>query len=147
MGKDIGLKIKQLNNLLTKKTYEIFESDGFEFISHSGFQVLEYLDSNSEKSIFQKDIENALVINRATTSKMLKSMEEKGLIARGSDNEDARAKIVKLTAKGRKYLEHNFNKKEEYDKLLESSLTKKDLEAFDRIYENLRRVLETNWES
>lgn len=137
-----GLKIKHLNNLITKKTYALFTDDAYPFISHSGFLVIDYLYKNRDYEVTQKDIERALVINRATTSKMLLLLEQKGLILRTNSAEDARRKIVTLTEQGCNFRAHNIAKAEELNLFFSEVLSEEDFAAFDRLYEKLRKALD-----
>ena len=100
MQNDFGPKYKHLQNLITKKLYSLFAADGDSFVSQSGFQVIAYLHDHRDSQITQKDIEKALMINRATTSKMLRLLEQKGFITRDSNNDDGRSKVVGLTMAG-----------------------------------------------
>lgn len=142
METGLGLRIKHLNNLMTKRIYSVFASEDYPHISHSAFQVMEFLYKNSDREVTQKDIEKALVINRATTSKMLLLMEQKGVIQRISSKTDARSKVVILTEYGQNYREHNIAKSEEFDRYLATVLSEDEFEAFDRIYKKLRKALE-----
>lgn len=137
-----GLKIKHLNNLITKKVYALFTNDEYPFISHSSFLVIDYLYENKDHEVTQKDIEKALVINRATTSKMLLLLEQKGFISRMNSTEDARKKIVVLTERGHDFRMHNLMKAEELNQFFSEVLSEEDFIAFDRFYEKLRHALE-----
>lgn len=137
-----GLKIKHLNNLITKKTYALFTNDEYPFISHSGFLVIDYLYENREHEVTQKDIEKALVINRATTSKMLLLLEQKRFISRVNSTEDARQKIVVLTKQGYDFRTHNLMKEQELNQFFSEVLSEEDFTAFNRLYEKLRNALE-----
>lgn len=137
-----GLKIKHLNNLITKKIYALFTNDEYPFISHSSFLVIDYLYENQNHEVTQKDIEKALVINRATTSKMLLLLEQKGFISRMNSTEDARRKIVVLTERGHNFRTHNLMKAEELNQFFSEVLSEEDLIAFNQIYEKLRNALE-----
>lgn len=137
-----GMKYKHLQNLITKKLYVLFADGGNPFISQSSFQVLDYLSARNDRQTTQKDIEKALVINRATTSKMLMLLEQKGLISRANSPDDARQKIVVLTEDGEKLRIHNIEKQHEFDTFLEGVLSDEDFKAFDRIYEKMRNALE-----
>ena len=138
---DFGPKYKHLQNLITKKLYSLLAVDGDSFVSQSGFQVIAYLHNHRDSQITQKDIEKALMINRATTSKMLRLLEQKGFITRDSNNDDGRSKVVGLTMTGEALYKYNREKLQEFDALLETVLTEEDFAAFDRIYEKLKAAL------
>ena len=56
-----------------------------------------FLYRNSDKEMYQKDLETEFAISRATASNMLSVMERKGLIKRESVEHDARLKKLVLT--------------------------------------------------
>jgi len=139
---NLGMRFKHISNLVEKKAYSLFSSDGYPFVSQSGFSLLDFLYCNQDKEITQKDIETELVINRATTSKMLVQLEQKGLILRSDSKTDARKKTVTLTEYGKKLRNRNKEKQAEFDRIMTASLSEEDLEAFDRIYDKLRETLD-----
>jgi DNA-binding MarR family transcriptional regulator len=63
--------------------------------------IIGYLDGNSEKELFQKDIEAEFNIRRSTATGILQLMEKKGYITRQSINRDARLKSIVLTPKAK----------------------------------------------
>lgn len=80
----------------------------FEFSSHkkeietitgNNGWIIGFLADNSDREIFQRDIENYFTITRSTTSKVLSLMEQKGLIRRVAVSQDARLKKIELTDK------------------------------------------------
>ena len=68
-------------------------------ISHINVQILSYLKAHEGENIFQKDIEEVFSIRRSTVSKIVRLMEEKGLLLRVPVAHDARLKCLKLTEK------------------------------------------------
>ena len=61
--------------------------------------TLGFLKDHSDCEVYQKDIEEAFSISRATASNMLGVMERKGLIKRVAVSHDARLKRLVLTDK------------------------------------------------
>lgn len=131
-----GPRIKQLNNLITKKTYSLLDNPDYSNMSFTNLQVVELLYTSTD-DISQKDIESALKINRATTSKMLKLMEEKGYISRTESKEDSRKKLISLTKKGEKYYLDNEKAIKYLDDYLSSILTETENESWDKIYSKM----------
>lgn len=142
MYEGFGLKIKHLDNLITKKTYGLFTQGEFSLTSHSGFRVLEYLYQHPGATVTQKDIEHILVINRATTSKMVKLLEDKGYIVRISSTEDGRCKELTLTPAGERLYLHNIEASANLDQFFSDTLSAEDFEAFEKIYTKLKEKLE-----
>lgn len=61
--------------------------------------VIGYLADNSDRDVYQKDLEKQFGLSRSTTSKMLAMMEKKGLIGREKVACDDRLKKLVLTEK------------------------------------------------
>jgi DNA-binding MarR family transcriptional regulator len=59
--------------------------------------IIAHLAENKDKDIFQKDLEKQFCITRATASKVITLMEQKGLIKRETVPYDARLKKIVLT--------------------------------------------------
>ena len=104
--------------------------------------MIDYLYENKERNVTQKDIEKSLVIGRATTSKMLLLLEQKGFVERISNKEDARRKTVILTSKGIEFREFNLKWSRELDDFLNEVLSEEDFIAFNRIYEKLKKAMD-----
>lgn len=140
MNFGFGPMIKQLNNLIIKKTYSLLDNPEYTNMSYANLQVVELLYTSTD-DVTQKDIESALKINRATTSKMLKLMEEKGYVERSGSKEDSRKKIVFLTEKGKKYYLDNAKVIEYLDNYLSSILTDSENEIWNNIYKKMVAAL------
>ena len=76
--------------------------------------VLLYLAQQEQvhKKVFQKDLEQAFQISKATVSRMLSRMEAKNLVRRKDNARDARFKWITLTEYARKMVP-DFKKAEE----------------------------------
>lgn len=99
--KTIGMELRSLNNLL--KRY-VENSQHFQYakkITGTNGWIIAYLFENEGNDVFQRDLEERFTITRSTISKVLKLMEQKGLIERLSVEEDARLKKIVLTDKAR----------------------------------------------
>jgi DNA-binding MarR family transcriptional regulator len=99
--KTVGMELRSLNNLI--KRY-IENSQHFQYakkITGTNGWIIAYLFENEGRDVFQRDLEERFTITRSTISKVLKLMEQKGLIQRLSVEEDARLKKIILTDKAR----------------------------------------------
>ncbi len=99
--KTVGMELRSLNNLL--KRY-VENSQHFQYakkITGTNGWIIAYLFENEGNDVFQRDLEERFTITRSTISKVLKLMEQKGLIERLSVEEDARLKKIVLTDKAR----------------------------------------------
>ncbi len=68
-------------------------------ITGSNGYIIGYIAHHADENIYQKNIEEEFSLTRSTVSKVLKLMEEKGLIRRESVDNDARLKKLVLTEK------------------------------------------------
>ena len=66
---------------------------------HSQLQggIMGYLYHHRQEAVYQKDLEKAFQISRATASNALQVMEKNGLIVRKSQDKDARLKRILIT--------------------------------------------------
>lgn len=63
--------------------------------------ILRYLADNSDRDVFQKDIEAHMDVGRSSITTVLNIMERNGYIERSSVKSDARLKKITVTEKGR----------------------------------------------
>ena len=70
-----------------------------ESVTGQNMLVIGYLACHKE-DVYQKDLENHFCVRRSTISKVLRLMQEKGMIQREGVREDARLKKITLTEKG-----------------------------------------------
>lgn len=93
MKKIINLFFRELDAMNSEKLQEP--------ISGHNMIVIEYL-MRHEEPVYQRDLENHFLVRRSTISKVLRLMEEKGMIQRLSVHDDARLKQIVLTDYGRR---------------------------------------------
>ncbi|MGN0407215.1 MAG: MarR family winged helix-turn-helix transcriptional regulator [Bacteroides sp.] len=98
IDKSLGPEFRVIHNMINK--YMSNSLSAVSNITQPQFVILGYLMHNTDKDIFQRDIENEFSISRATASNTLQVMERNGLIKRVAIAEDARLKKILLTKKG-----------------------------------------------
>lgn len=101
----VGYKIRLLHNQLHKNMEARREENGDDL---TGMQrwTLGFLRDHQNQNVYQRDIEEAFAVSRATASNMLSVMERKGLIERVAVEHDARLKKLVLTERAVNMLEH-----------------------------------------
>ena len=100
---NVGYKIRLLHNQLHKRmeyNEKQSEAETGDLTRMQRFTI-GYLHHNTDRDIYQKDLEAEFAISRATASNMLAVMERKGLIKRESVEHDARLKKLVLTEKAK----------------------------------------------
>ena len=98
--KRVGAEVKQISNLIHRRILSEQSSEE-DAIAGSGGWILGYLDSHADTDVFQRDLEEKFCMRRATVSKMIQLMEQKGFIERRSVAHDARLKKLIITEKGK----------------------------------------------
>lgn len=95
--------------------------------------VIDYLSRNSDKEIFQRDIENEFFIQRSTTTVLLQRMEKKDLIYRQPSKKDARQRSVFLTDKAHALEKDINNYMEKQQETLEANFSAAEIKQFEKI--------------
>lgn len=134
---DIGFYLRKLNNHIQKRSHSFYNRKEINECSLSNLWVIDYLTDNSDKDIYQKDIETEFSINRATASKMLTLMEEKNFITRIPCEEDGRLKKIKVLPEGEKLKSICLAIRKEMEKELSFSLTQEEVETLKNILKKM----------
>lgn len=96
---DTGRKVKALNNLIRRFFENIHHENNDDKVTVTNGWILRYLSENTNKDVFQKDLEEKFTITRSTASKVVDLMVKKGFIVRESVDYDARLKKLVMTDK------------------------------------------------
>lgn len=102
-------------------------------ITPTQMQILEYILKNSDKEIYQKDLEEILNLTRATVSGVLQTMERNGLIERIISVEDTRTKKIILTSKTKDVFLNGQKKMQEIENFIIKDISNEDLEIFSKV--------------
>lgn len=139
--KDIGILIKKINNKL-----EAGRNRDLKDLKLTGAQldVLIFLSDQSEKTTFQKDIGEFLAIKHTSTIDILKKLEEKQLIYRETNQDNARCRNVYLTEKGKQLTTMLSSKKTEIEAILLEGFSETEhqqlWEQLMKIYNNIENI-------
>ncbi|EDP67539.1 Transcriptional regulator, MarR/EmrR family protein [Carnobacterium sp. AT7] len=124
------MEIRKLMNFIQRNVKSSNIEDKRLSMTKMHGMIIGFLNTSKHKDVFQKDIEKAFSMRRSTTSKMLKNMEEKGLIERISSEQDARMKKLQLSEKGQSLVEEVSREYQRIENLLTEGLSEKELEQF-----------------
>jgi len=103
--------------------------------------IIGYVYNNSQKDVFQGDIERTFHITRATASDILKRMERDGLIVRKSASCDARRKTILLTDAAVKIADSVRKDIEQKELLMKQGLSGEELDTFFRVMDKIKENL------
>lgn len=138
----VGYKIRLIHNQIHKRM-EAKRQENEDGLTLTGMQrwTMGFLVDHEGEDIYQRDIEAAFSVSRATASNMLQVMERKGLIKRVSVEHDARLKKLLLTEDARSMLERVERDVNEMEQMLIKGMTKEEVAVLmgylDRIIGNL----------
>ena len=138
--KSLGMEMRSLNILIIRKIAEMtgMTADDQSITFMQG-RIIEFLHMNQGKDVFQRDIEHSFGIRRPTATKILQSMERRGLISRQGVDYDARLKLVILTEKSMKLLAKMNEVFDRFESELIKGLTDDELEMLFKIMEKIKR--------
>ena len=141
--KRIGREVSCLKNLFSRN---IENNDTVRFVNEltsANAHILRFLAKNQNTDIYQKTIEENFSITKSTTSKVLKLMEQNGLINRLGVDNDARLKKIILTEKGLAIHESIRNVLDDVEKKALDGFNEEEIEMLysfiDRIKTNLKK--------
>lgn len=140
--KTIGFEIRTISNLIKRKLEKSPTKQYIDNLTGTHGWIIGYLCHNSDKDIFQKDLENEFSIRRSTATGILKLMEKNELIIRESVPSDARLKKIILTQKALDIHKLVVKDIKQLETQLIQGLSNEEVEAFFSIIEKMKKNME-----
>lgn len=139
----IGFRVKTLDNLFFRNmvAYETSQK-GIDEVTVMHGWILGFLYDNSDRDIFQKDVETEFSIARSTVTCIVKLMEKKGYIRREAVASDGRLKKLVLTERGKQIHEQHINHIDILEEQCKRNITPEELHIFLTVAEKLKQNLE-----
>lgn len=109
--------------------------------------IIAYLTENSDREVFQKDIEREFGITRSTASKVIDLMEQKGLVERKRVPQDARLRQLVLTDKSRQISDLILEDKKRLEKTLMRGFSDEEKELLSDYLLRMKKNLEQEGEN
>ena len=128
---DIFLIMEMFNNNKPEKSFEAMCK------KEMGIYAVVFFLYNSKCAVTSKDISNNLNVSTARMAVLLKNMEEKKLIVKRHAPTDARAILVSLSEKGKKFAKKVSDGKY---RCMEQIADIAPIEEFERIFNVLKQV-------
>ena len=101
MERILGIQLIRISTMIRRELDSQADAEQLHKATGGNGWILKYLARHEDQDVYQKDIEEHFSITRSTVSKVVKLMEEKGLIQRLPVPGDARLKKLVLTEQGR----------------------------------------------
>lgn len=109
----------------------------------SQIRIIGYI-VNSKDEVYQRDLEKALNLRRATVSGIMHTMEKNNLIRRVSINKDARVKKVVLTSNAQDLFLEQMKRIDNLEHNLTKNIKPKDLKIFIKVLGIMKDNLREN---
>lgn len=113
------------------------------FPSRSQMEIIHYMLKHINEEVYQKDLEEALNLRRATISGVLATMEKNGFIERTVYENDTRIKKITLSQKAKKEYLRGIECLDKAESKALKGVSRDELETFnkvlDKIIENLKK--------
>lgn len=118
------------------------------FPSRSQMEIIHYMLKHINEEVYQKDLEEALNLRRATISGVLATMEKNGFIERTVYENDTRIKKITLSQRAKEEYFKGIESLDKVEKKALEGISKDELETFnkvlDKIIENLKNDLKNS---
>lgn len=135
----VGLLFKKISNHLEAVNNESLRCYG---LTSAQLDLMVLLDDRGEAITSQKDIGQYFGIKHTTTIHILKRLEEKQLVYREINGENAKYRNVHLTEEGKQKVAVVKEKRENFDRLIFGQMSKHDRAELHRllseVYQNLQ---------
>lgn len=133
---NIGFLIKKISDrLLSELNYNLKKYD----ITARQLEVLDFI--NELDSISQKDLSEHLEVKHTTVIELLKKLQEKELINKSQNEENAKYNVITLTDKGKELAEQLGTFRDEVENIIAKSLGKENRESLihslNIVYKNI----------
>ena len=142
MQRKIGIDIHRLDNRIRRCVQHTATQHEMEAVSGTNGRIIRFLSEHTDRDIYQKDLESEFGITRSTASRVLRLMEQKGLVERQSVPQDARLKKLVLTEKAldiHKMVEEDRKRTEEQ---LTKDIDAQELAIFRKVLKQMIRNME-----
>ena len=133
----IGSEIKKIDNLIIRKIVSYSKNNSY-MLSPSQIMITRFLYKNSDKVVYQKDLEKGLPFRKSTLSGIIQTMMKNNIISTESSKDDLRSKEITLTPYGKKInkeIEENIIK---FDKTLKNNIKDDDLRIFFKVTKQIQ---------
>lgn len=137
-----GREIRIISNLMRRKLNNSAVMTRSKKITGTGGWLLGYLYANRDRDVYQRDVEKEFSIRRATSSKVITRLEDKGFVRRESVDCDARLKKLVLTEEGMKIQRDVCRELDDFDEKLISVLTEDEQKTLFELLGKIKESLE-----
>ena len=136
----VGYEIKALSNLLRRRLWGPADHPQSMLTEIEGV-LIGYLCHSQGREIYQKDLERALCIRSSTASRLLKRLEDEGLVQRSMGVRDARMKRITPTLRAQALNQEAERRIAATEATLTRGISQEEIDQFLAIAEKLKQNL------
>lgn len=142
-GRKLMFALRNVNILIRRKMEASEGKRLMDNVTGTHGYIICYLIDNSERDVFQRDIEKRFSIRRSTCTNILNLMQKNGLIERSCVESDARLKKITPTKKAEELFAALENERRSLDELIGEGFSESEKDLFlnflARVAENLSK--------
>lgn len=142
----IAMELHSLSNMNRRFMDNNSHKKMVDSITGTNGWIIGYLDHNSDRDVFQRDLEETFGITRSTVSKVVNLMVQKGLIDRSCVEHDARLKKLTLTDKSMELISIMHSDNEKLEQTLTAGFSEEEksqlMEYIIRMKNNMKSALD-----
>jgi len=129
----VGFTVRHLSRMIGRKADGCTGRRYLDSLTGTNGWIIGFLAHNTDRPIYQKDIEEAFSVRRSTVSRVMSLMEQKGLVERCAVSWDARLKEIRLTKKALEIHETIESELDAIEEKLVEGISDEDLAVFFRV--------------
>lgn len=137
----ISIEFRVINHMMFQEILKLKSVKSINNLSGTYGWVIGFIAENGDKDVFQRDIEKQFKIRRSTASKMMKLMEQKGLIERVPVDYDARLRKLVLTDKALELQKHVDEDMRLFEQKVKKGISQEEIDSLfvtlEKIKDNL----------
>lgn len=140
---NILFQIKDLEKIILRnlepnmEEKEKFSNMGIKQPTPTQILIIGYILDNMDREVYQKDLEQALNLRRATISDVLQRMEKKGLVKREINSNDIRSKRILLSDTAKEFFMDTTNRMKNLETVAIKGISDEELENFSNVIEKM----------
>lgn len=138
---DIGIQIRTLPNLIHRRVESLPMRQYADKVTGVHSWIMGYIYDNSDRELFQKDLEKEFQMRRSTATVILQLMEKNGMIRREKVDYDARLKKIVLTDKALDLHKQIDREIKLFEKQMCKGITQEEMQAFWNVTEKIKQNL------
>ena len=142
-NKSVGRHLRILSNLVRRHIDNSCNKKKVDDMTGTNGRIIGYIARNSDRPVYQKDLEREFGITRSTASKVVILMEKKGFIYHESAEHDARLKQLRLTDRSREIVSLMQKDIHETEKKLTEGFSEEEVaqlcQYLDRMIANMEK--------